>query len=102
MIRLRKTLRRGEPTKEEKQAARIACRERAEGMCELGCSPKCLGGPLPLDGDLFQRGHLAHLHSKRRFGWMENEAQRHRWACYWCHSWEHSGGKVVRAKTDCA
>ena len=36
MIRPRKTLRRGEPTPEEKQAARIRCCERAtaKGLCE--------------------------------------------------------------------
>ena len=34
MIRPRSKLRRGEPTPAEKQAARIACRERAGGMCE--------------------------------------------------------------------
>lgn len=99
MIRPRKTLRRGEPTTAEKQAARIECRERARAMCELGDSPQCLVGPLPLDGNLFCRGHLCHLKSKRRFGWMESDVQRHLWGCFWCHQWQHQGGKPVPAKS---
>lgn len=98
MIRPRKTLRRGEPTPAEKQEARVRCRERTDGMCESRESPRCLHGPLPLDGDVFQRGHLAHLHGKRRFGWFESEVQKHRWFCYWCHKWEHDGGNPVPAK----
>jgi hypothetical protein len=68
-------------------------------MCEYKVSPKCLRGPLPLDGDLFTRGHLCHEHSKRRFGWFESAVQRHIWGCYWCHiDWLHNGGKPVKAK----
>lgn len=98
MIRPRKKLRRGEPTPEEKAAARIHCRERAHAMCESGESPRCLVGPLPLDGDVFTRGHLAHLHGKRRFGWMESDIQKHRWFCYFCHSYEHAGKKPCPPK----
>lgn len=96
MIKPRKTLRRGEPTRAEKQEARIDCRERAGGMCELRQSDQCLGGPLPLEGDLFQRGHLSHLHGKRRYGWMESGIQKHQWSCWVCHQDHHQhtkGGK---------
>lgn len=98
MIRPRKKLRRGEPTPEEKAAARIHCRERAHAMCELRCSPECRPGPLPLHGDLFTRGELSHLLSKRRFGWMENDKQKHRWSCHWCHAYEHAGKKPCPPK----
>jgi hypothetical protein len=106
MIRRRATLRRGEPTKEEKQAARVFARDRAKGMCEyrtlegkeiLGVtihqSPRCLGGPIPL-----ALGHLCHVAAKRRFGWMESDTNRHLWGCFECHMWEHSGGKPVPKK----
>lgn len=92
MIRPRKTLRRGEPSTEEKQEARIRCHERARGVCELQCSPRCYGGAS------IDRGHLHHEHAKRRFGWMESDRQRHVWCCPECHSWEHSGGKIIPSK----
>jgi hypothetical protein len=91
MIRPRKTLRRGEPTKKEKQEARRRCRERAGGVCELQVSPECVPTrQWPLDGELGRRGELAHLHSKRRFGWMENDVQVHRWSCPACHRASHN------------
>jgi hypothetical protein len=94
MIRPRTKLRRGEPSKAEKQAARVFARDRASGMCQLRVSPQCTGRRvLPLDGDLLERGHLHHERSKRRFGWMEGPNQRHLFVCAWCHSWEHNGGK---------
>lgn len=97
-IKPRKTLRRGEPTSAEKQEARIRCHERAGGICELQCSPQCHRGPLPIDGDLFERMHLAHLHGKRRFGWFESDAQKHLCACQPCHAYEHAGRKPAPAK----
>ena len=79
---MRPTLRRGEPTPAEKQQARIDCWTRAHGRCE-SCS-----APTPLNF-----GHLHHEHSKRRFGWMESESQRHIWLCPMCHHLTHQGGK---------
>ena len=77
-IRPRKTLRRGEPTESEKQEARVKCCSRARERCQ-----KC---------DVFlpiERGHLHHEHSKRRFGWMESDHQRHVWLCGDCHHDTH-------------
>jgi hypothetical protein len=61
--RFRPTLRRGEPSEEEKQAAREFACNRAGGRCEMPYhSPRCTGiVPLEL-------GHLAHFKAKRRFG----------------------------------
>lgn len=98
MIRPRRTLRRGEPSPVDKQEARVRCHERAQGICELQISPLCLVGPLPLEGDLFQRMHLCHLHGKRRFGWFENDVQRHLCGCFYCHQWQHCGGKPIPSK----
>lgn len=82
--RKRPTLRRGEPSREEKAAARVKCRTRARGCCEV------CGKLTPLGF-----GHLHHEHGKRRFGWMESDQQRHVWLCPACHAWLHSGGKPV-------
>jgi hypothetical protein len=79
MIRPRSKLRRGEPTKQEKQDARVLCCERAGEVCE-GC-----GRYLPV-----WVGQLHHEHSKRRFGWMESETQRHLWLCARCHHETHN------------
>lgn len=86
MIRPRSNLRRGEPSKQEKQEARIACHDRAGGICE-----DC-GRWLPLE-----LGHLHHKHSKRRFGWLESNNQRHIWLCARCHHDRHCP-KVVPSK----
>lgn len=77
----RSTLRRGEPTKAEKEAARVHCWFRAHGCCE-----EC-GKITPLE-----IGHLHHEHSKRRFGWMESESQRHVWLCQEDHAKIHNAG----------
>jgi hypothetical protein len=98
---VRSTLRRGEPTKTDKEAARIACYNRVEGMCELKISSKCmkyapLNHPSP-----FVRGQLCHKLAKRRFGWMESEqtGQRHIWGCNECHQASHNAnGKPCPAK----
>jgi hypothetical protein len=29
---------------------------------------------------------------------MESDHQKHRWFCYWCHAYEHAGGKPVPSK----
>jgi hypothetical protein len=83
---VRKTLRRGEPSKAEKESTRIAVRARAHGICEAQHHPECSGQRiLPLDGDLWHRGHLAHGRAKARFGWNENEEQFLTWQCWRCH-----------------
>jgi hypothetical protein len=91
---VRKSLRRGEPTPAEKQAAREACFYRAEGRCELQLCAECWGYA-PLDGDRgdpMTHGHLAHERSKRVHGWMESETQKHIWSCPCCHSASHNAG----------
>lgn len=101
MIRPRPTLRHGEPTPAEKQAARQACFDKAHGLCHW------CGRYVRLNGDEYTRGQLCHLKAKRRFGWMESEetGQKHLWGCpdrpgqVGCHSKSHnSGGKPCPAK----
>ncbi len=88
MIRPRKTLRRGEPTTAEKQGARVACFERAQGLCHW------CGRYVALE-----YGQLCHLKAKRRFGWMESEEQKHLWGCAKCHARSHNcNGKPVPSK----
>lgn len=91
--KIRPTLRRGEPTKAEKEAARAVCFSRAKGMCQVSFTHRCPGF-VPLQGDEFTRGQLAHLKSKRRFGWRESEetGQRHLWACPEGHRLQHQYG----------
>ncbi len=99
MIRPRKTLRRGEPSKAEKAAIRIAVRNRANGICEAQAHPECSGRRiLPLDGDLWRRGHLAHGRGKARFGWRESAEQFLTWQCAKCHliSEHQRGIKMLR------
>jgi hypothetical protein len=84
--KVRPGLRRGEPSPEEKKATRIAARNRANGICEAQENPKCTGQRiLPLEGDLWQRGHLAHGRAKARFGWRESEKNWLTWQCPFCH-----------------
>ena len=86
MIRRRKTLRKGQPTPAEKQATRIAVRNRANGICEAQTDINCWHqGILPIDGDPWNRGHLAHGRGKARFGWRESEEQWLSWLCPACH-----------------
>ncbi len=86
MIRPRSKLRRGEPTKEEKQAARKECSARATRRCE-DCGRRTT----------LANGHLHHMHGKQRFGWQESEIQTHRWLCPACHHARHNP-KAVPAK----
>ena len=103
MIGPRKTLRRGEPTKADKQAARLHCFTRAEGRCELALVAECWGYA-PLDsysGDPMTHGHLCHLKSKRRFGWFESEdtGQQHFFGCPPCHAASHNcDGKPIKVR----
>lgn len=85
-INPRNTLRRGEPSKDEKEATRIAVRNRAYGLCEAQVHPECSGQRiLPLNGDLWRRGHLAHGRGKARWGWRESAEQWLTWQCSNCH-----------------
>jgi hypothetical protein len=97
-------LRRGEPTPAEKEAARLTCYARAQGFCQMEKHhPRCTHY-VPLNGNEFQRGQLAHLKAKRRFGWWESEetGQKWLWASPWCHGLSHQYGpsrtKPVPAK----
>lgn len=97
----RATLRRNEPTRADKQAARITCYSRARAFCQLHLSPKCLVGPLPFDGPVMARAHLCHTKSKRRYGWMESDVQKHLLSCFFCHieAQHNAGGKPVKQKS---
>ncbi len=93
--KVRSKLRRGQPTKQEKAALRLAVYNRAEGRCELRLGLKCLVGPMPFKGGVFERGHLVHLRSKGAGGaWsMENC----RWGCHQCHLGEmHQKGTMAQ------
>lgn len=61
--------RKGEPTPEEKAKIRRDVYDECGGRCELNLLPNCMKGVLPFDGDVFERWHLVHKKSKRRFGW---------------------------------
>jgi len=84
--RVRKSLRRGEPSKAEKMAARAFCCERAHGLCEMPFPHPC-PKYVPLE-----LGQLAHLRGKRRFGWFESEKQKHLWSCAEGHRLQHCYG----------
>lgn len=92
--KVRSKRRRGQPSKKEKAALRVERRDLAGGCCELKLSVKCIQGVLPLDGDVFERGHLVHLKSKGAGGaWtLENT----RWGCFECHLGEmHQKGTKI-------
>jgi hypothetical protein len=84
---VRRKLRRGEPTKAEKEAARAWCYSRALGTC-AACGRYA---PLNSDDEII-RGNLCHAKSKRRFGWFENleTGQYHIWMHGGCHSKSHN------------
>jgi hypothetical protein len=72
-------VRRGQPTKAEKDLVRNGAYLRAEGGCELDRHLHCCGGKFwPLTGELLNRGHLAHLRNKRMWGWDEQNVC---WGC---------------------
>lgn len=91
--KVRPTLRRGEPTLAEKEAARITCFTRAHGRCQMPFPHEC-PGYVPLNGDDRYRGQLAHLKAKRRFGWFESKetGQKHLWSCPEGHKIQHQYG----------
>ncbi len=73
---------------------RRAVFERSDGLCEMGISPKCLGGIT------WRTMHTAHIVSRARGGtWEPNNLLA---ACFECHiGWEHSGGKLCPPKLRC-
>ena len=79
MIGRRKRLRRGQLTRAEKGIVRNGAYLRAGGRCELDRHLQCCGGRLwPLEGGLYERGHLVHLRNKRMWGWGEQNVC---WGC---------------------
>jgi len=57
---------------------RRECYERDEGKCQRdGCEKV-----LPFDGDLYTRGHMAHIRNKRMYG---DTLGNVRWLCYEHH-----------------
>jgi hypothetical protein len=84
--------RRGEPTQEEIDAARLAVYERAEGLCELHLGPKCIKGVLSFTGDTpWDHGHFVHIKSKGAGGRYTPENGY--WGCYECHlGYHHTSG----------
>ena len=74
--------RRGQPTNEEKEGLRFITYQKYGGLCQLHLHPKCTPGVLPYKGSIFERAHLVHIRSKRRFGWgVENLTL----GCFHCH-----------------
>lgn len=80
----RKKPRRGEPTSEEKAAIRRQKYAETGGRCLLRLHSRHIKGVLPFDGSVFERWHLVHMKSKRRFGWTE-PPNKLTGGCYWCH-----------------
>lgn len=84
-------VRRGQPTKDEKAIERERIYLRSGGLCELKdedgrpLHADHLAGVLPRDGSIFERWHLVHFHSKRRFGWTEAAGNRLLGGCHACH-----------------
>lgn len=77
--------RRGELTKAEKEALRIAVYIRDRGKCQLRLHKQCSADrELPYDGELLFRAHLVHLKSRGAGGkWtMDNMVI----GCAACHS----------------
>lgn len=103
--RVRKTLRRNEPSPAEKKRAREFCCARANSRCEMPFPHPC-PGIVYLESEYANlRGQLAHFRNKRTYGWMESEetGQRHLWSCPTGHRLQHergwSGEKIVPAKS---
>jgi hypothetical protein len=84
--------RRGQPTKAEKEAERDRVYLRCGGQCELrGEDGQSLSlfhwnGIIPKNGETpWDHWHLVHLHSKRRFGWTEEQGNTLLGGCPACH-----------------
>lgn len=70
---------------------RTRCWERDEGKC-VDC-----GDPIPLEGDVFTRMHMAHVQNKRMYG---DNLDNVRSKCYECHivKEHNAGGKPCPPK----
>lgn len=95
-------VRRGQPTKAEKEAERDRVYERCGGRCELRgedgmpLHPEHISGVLPSQWSVFERWHLVHLHAKRRFGWTEAAGNTLLGGCYFCHIVaSHQQGRMI-------
>ena len=95
----RATPRRGELTPQEKAEIRQRVYDECGGRCELNLGDGCMKGVLPYEGDVFQRWHLVHKKSKRRFGWSRENLCG---GCPWCHliAVHTKGMKIPDAETD--
>jgi len=96
--RKRASPRRGQLTAAEKQAIRIAVRERAHGICEAQAHKQCWKARiLPLGGpDPWSHGHVAHGRAKALYGWAESQQQWLTWLCPPCHlGSEHTEGRKM-------
>jgi hypothetical protein len=98
--KVRSKPRRGEPSKEEKQAIRNQVYVESGGKCEIRKHQDCSKDRiLPSEGDVFERWHLVHIKSKRVHGWgRENLCG----GCPACHiislHVEGGSGKIVPKK----
>ena len=91
-IKPRKTLRRSELTKAEKEAERNRVYERCGGRCELlgedglPLDHRHWEGVIPRDGDTpWNHWHLVHYHSKRPAFWSEAQGNILLGGCPACH-----------------
>jgi 5-methylcytosine-specific restriction endonuclease McrA len=88
-------VRRGQPTKDEKSALRLAVYERDQGRCQLRLHKDCSRDRvLPYDGEVLFRAHLVHIRGRGAGGkWtMENC----KIGCAACHSGSvHTEGKRI-------
>ena len=72
---------------------RRECYERDEGKCQWdGC-----GKSVPFEGDLYTRGHMAHVKNKRMYG---DTLDNVRWLCYEHHILVEHGLKWSGGRDD--
>lgn len=87
MLKRRKTLRRGEPSKREKEAIRRIVFERDNYRC-CECEARVIW-----ESGYWESGHLAHIKSRGAGGkWILDNL---RTLCMRCHMAEHNGGYRV-------
>lgn len=101
----RKSLRRGELTKREKEAIRRLVYGECGGQCELKLAPECKQGMLPYEGETpWDHWHLVHKRNKRMWGWGRQNVCG---GCHFCHlvvlhSYGKDGKKPCPAKVRAA
>lgn len=92
LVKRRKTLRRGELTREQKEAVRLE-RYEMDGRKCVDC-----GRPVIWEEGFWSSMHLMHLRSKGARGPFTTENTRT--GCLWCHQSRHNaGGKPCPAKS---